>query len=300
MPRLSQVPSAALPSIQQRYRELQPRAAATLCSLLQQLRTALPQALAGGGGGAGGLLSLAGKALRGLRATLADANRLPEQQGMSSAAVVELLFGFVAAAQLAPPGSDSDEAAAAVAAAALDCTADLCSKFLGGAQESQQMLEVLLPKLQVGSLSWMERTQSSPLCGVHVGLVHVCLSAMRLGRKTPLLHPPTHAPMQETCGMVQQRWAASGGGQDPEDPLLTAFVRLLVQFFSTQLRWVLLCAPAGAVLLHAAQVGAVLCASWCSSSRRSSGGCCCVCLLVQLFATQLRWVLAAGTWLAEM
>lgn len=44
--------------------------------------------------------------------------------------------------------------------------------------------------------------------------------------------------MQETCGLVQQRWAQAGGGVDPEDPLLTAFVRLLVQFFSTQLRWV--------------------------------------------------------------
>ena len=145
-----QVPSAALPSIQQRYRELQPLAAATLCSLLQQLRAGLPQALASGGAAAAGLLSLAGKALRGLRATLADANRLPEQQGMSSAAVAELLLGFVAAAQLAPPGSGNDEAAAAVAAAALDCASDLCSKFLGGVEASQQMLEVLLPKLQVG------------------------------------------------------------------------------------------------------------------------------------------------------
>ncbi|PRW61041.1 Tubulin-folding cofactor B [Chlorella sorokiniana] len=184
------VPSAALPAIQQRYRELQPLAAATLCSLLQQLRASLPQALAGGGSSgaaAAGLLSLAGKALRGLRATLADANRLPEQQGMSSAAVVDLLFAFVAAAQLAPRGSGSEEAAVAVAAAALDCTADLCSKFLGGAEASNQMLEVLLPKLQ------------------------------------------------ETCVLVQRRWAHAGGGLDPEDPLLTAFVRLLVQFFSTQL-----------------------------------------------------------------
>ena len=149
-PTIPQVPSAALPSIQQRYRELQPLATATLCSLLQQLRGSLPQALAAGGSSAAGVLSLAGKALRGLRATLADANRLPEQQGMSSAAVVELLFGFLAPAQLAAPGSGHEEAAVAVAAAALDCTADLCSKFLGGAEASQQMLEVLLPKLQVG------------------------------------------------------------------------------------------------------------------------------------------------------
>lgn len=37
---------------------------------------------------------------------------------------------------------------------------------------------------------------------------------------------------------MQQRWAQAGGGVDLEDPLVTAFVRLLVQFFSTQLRWV--------------------------------------------------------------
>lgn len=50
-------------------------------------------------------------------------------------------------------------------------------------------------------------------------------------------HRPAHMP-QETCGLVQQRWAQAGGSLDPEDPLLTAFVRLLVQLFSTQLRWV--------------------------------------------------------------
>ena len=53
------------------------------------------------------------------------------------------------------------------------------------------------------------------------------------------MYPPTPTRPQETCGLVQQRWVQQGGGVAAEDPLLTAFVRLLVQFFSTQLRWVL-------------------------------------------------------------
>lgn len=176
------MPSAALPSIQQRYRELQPLAAATLCSLLQQLRGSLPQALAGSGSSAAGLLSLAGKALRGLRATLADANRLPEQQGMSSAAVVELLFGFLAPAQLVAPGSCHEEAAVAVAAAALDCTADLCSKFLGGVGASQQMLEVLLPKLQVGGGAPAGQLGGLDSCLWYTGLPWCCVCSCQCSR----------------------------------------------------------------------------------------------------------------------
>lgn len=146
-----QVPSAAIPAIQQRFRDLQPLALATLCSLLQQLRDGLPAALQApsSSGGAENALSLAAKALRALRAALTDTARLPEQQGVSCAALVGLLFDFVAAAQLAPPGSTAEHAAAVAAAAALDCASDLCSKYLGGAEATRSMLEVLVPKLQV-------------------------------------------------------------------------------------------------------------------------------------------------------
>lgn len=145
-----QVPSAALPAIQQRYRDLQPLALATLCALLQQLRDGLAAALqAPGAADAGAAAALAAKALRTLRSALADAARLPEQQGVSAAALTGRLFDFVAAARLAPPASEAEEAAGAAAAAALDCAADLCSKYLGGQEATQAMLEVLLPRLQV-------------------------------------------------------------------------------------------------------------------------------------------------------
>ena len=132
--------------MQQRFRELQPVALATLCSLLHSLAAGLPAAVAGGDAAS---LALAAKGLRALRAALGDATRLPEQQGVSSAALTALLFEFVAAARLAPGGGDDGAAGAAAeaAAAALDCAADLQSKFLGQ-EATLSMLEVLLPKLQ--------------------------------------------------------------------------------------------------------------------------------------------------------
>ena len=244
------MPSAALPTIQQRCRELQPLATATLCSLLQQLRGGLAQAAAGGAAAVStaGLLSLAGKALRGLRATLADANRLPEQQGISSAALVELLSGFVAAARMAPPGSPHDKAAVAVASAALDCTADLCSKYLGGAEAAQQMLEVLLPQLQVGwgggtasgrrAWSWRMRWCGTVAFdnGWHVVLVGRMAEATRAAKAdvSPNTHPPAGdmRPGAAALGAAGRR----RGGRGP------AAHRL--------------CAPAGPILLHPAKVGA--------------------------------------------
>jgi hypothetical protein len=141
-----QVPSASIPGIQQRYRELQPAALATLCSLLQSLSGGLPAAAAAGDRRA---LSLAAKALRGLRHALSDVNRLPEEQGISSAAIAGLLFEFVGAARLAPAGGGcgGEEAALQVAAAAMDCAIDLQAKYFG-AEATAQMLEVLVPRLQ--------------------------------------------------------------------------------------------------------------------------------------------------------
>lgn len=52
--------------------------------------------------------------------------------------------------------------------------------------------------------------------------------------------PPSLAPPQDACALVRERWGRQGGApqqqQQPEDPLLAALVRLLAQFFATQLR----------------------------------------------------------------
>jgi hypothetical protein len=141
-----QVLSSDIPSIQERYRDLQPAALAMLCQLLQGVRGAL------GGGERGGPppLGLAARALRALRSALAEAARLPEDQGISSGAIVALLFDFVSLAapnSLAGGGGGGEEAALEVAAAALDCATDLQAKYFS-AQQAQQMLEALLPRLQ--------------------------------------------------------------------------------------------------------------------------------------------------------
>jgi hypothetical protein len=238
------VPSASIPGIQQRYCELQPAALATLCSLLQSLSCGLPAAAAAAGDRR--TLPLAAKALRGLRHALSDVNRLPEEQGISSAAIAGLLFEFVGAARLAPAGGccDGEEAALQVAAAAMDCVTDLQAKYFG-AEATAQMLEVLVPRLQASRrcrpLARLTCNLYAALSCIHAGGWQVLLPTSLLARimpSKPLItashpHPPS---LKDTCALVQQRWTQQGGQFSAEDSLLTSFVRLLAQFFTTQLR----------------------------------------------------------------
>lgn len=244
-----QVPSAAIPAIQQRYRELQPLALATLCSLLHQLRGGLPTALQAGDGSSA---ALACKALRGLRATLADSGRLPEEIGSSYATIMDLLFSFVAAARAAPPGSPADEAAVQAASAALDCAADLCSKFYGP-EENRRMLDILVPQLRVRGPCWWR--------GVAVAAA-----------EPPMAHAAARCAVQETCALVQLRWAQQGNAFQLEDPLLTSAVRLLIQCFTTQLRHARRTNFRALVVRRRRRVAAGLCRR--STSRSCAGPCC--------------------------
>lgn len=250
-----QVLSAAVPDIQRRHSELQPVALATLCSLLQLLASGL-HATAADDNGTDSTLAMAVHTLRALRAALADANHLPEQQGISSSALVALLFQFVGALRQAPPDRDDEasEQLAQVAGAALDCAADLQAKHFG-AQATQQMLEVLLPKLQVSAMCCWGCVLEQPLPGLSsrrcraksvpvatrssVKHARSCQRPAQSSFSNP--DPSTHHTLaclvvKETCGLVQERWARRGGALQLDDPLLPSFVRLLVQFFTMQLR----------------------------------------------------------------
>lgn len=66
-------------------------------------------------------------------------------------------------------------------------------------------------------------------------------AACRCGTSPLPLPGSRRRSLQDTCALVHQRWAheqQQGGSRlQRDDPLLTAFVRLLIQFFTTQLRY---------------------------------------------------------------
>ena len=251
-----QVLSASIPAIQQHYRELQPVALGTLCSLLHTLRGSL--ARPGEQGGAA--LALAPKALRALRQALANASKLPTDQGVSGATVAGLLFGFVAAA--APGdggdlGDEADEAVVEVAAAALDCVADLQAKFFA-AHEAQEMLEVVVPRLQASNLQhvlllclpccagsvsgWAGHSlllchqEASPASWLHGG--HGCMPLWHITPAPPRLSPPLAAG--HVCPGAPAVGARAAAGRQPPPAGRPAADRL--------------CAPAHPVFHHSAQV----------------------------------------------
>ncbi|KAI3429302.1 hypothetical protein D9Q98_005397 [Chlorella vulgaris] len=141
---------ASLPSMQQRLRELQPVALTALCQLLQSLAGSLPAAVQAGEQGTA-TLALASRALRVLRQALANAATALEKQELSSSSIIHLLFNIALTAAAPRPGSSgevpAEGAAFEAAAAALDCAADLQTLYLG-TEQTQQMLEALVPRLQ--------------------------------------------------------------------------------------------------------------------------------------------------------
>lgn len=164
-----QVLYASLPSMQQRLRELQPVALTALCQLLQSLAGSLPAAVQAGEQGTA-TLALASRALRVLRQALANAATALEKQELSSSSIIHLLFNIALTAAAPRPGSSgevpAEGAAFEAAAAALDCAADLQTLYLG-TEQTQQMLEALVPRLQASKQSTLQDSGQGLRSGQH-------------------------------------------------------------------------------------------------------------------------------------